>query len=79
MTQEVGVVSINHLSHVVLQDDSNAVHVKPSLPEVGVHGQDRLPVEGKLGLGGVLRAAVLEGENLKETAEEHCDYLSLGH
>ena len=31
----------------MLQDDGDAVHVEPPLPEVGVHGEDGLPVGGK--------------------------------
>ncbi len=50
----------------MLQNDSDAMHVQPALPEVGVHGQDGLPVGGKLWLAGVFRATVLEGEDLME-------------
>jgi hypothetical protein len=31
----------------MLQDDTDAVHVQPPLPEVGIHGKDGLPVGGK--------------------------------
>lgn len=50
----------------MFQNDSNAMHVQPALPEVSVHGQDGLPVGGKLRLAGVFRATVLEGEDLME-------------
>lgn len=38
---------------VMLQDDHQPMHVQPALPGVGIHGQHRLPVGCKLGVGGV--------------------------
>lgn len=35
---------------VMLQEENDAMHVQPPLPEVGIHGEDRLPVGGKLGM-----------------------------
>lgn len=53
----------------MLEDDCDAMHVQPSLPEVGVHGEDGLPVGGKLGLRGVFGAAVLQGQDLEGGGE----------
>lgn len=41
------------------------MHVQPPLPEVGIHGEDRLPVGGKLGMARV-RPAVLQGQHLRK-------------
>lgn len=57
----------------MFEDDSDAMHVQPSLPEGGVHGEDGLPVGGKLGLRGVFGSTVLQGEDL-ETAERRFYY-----
>lgn len=40
------------------------MHVQPSLPEVGVHGEDGLPVGSKLGLRGVFGSTVLQRQDL---------------
>lgn len=48
----------------MFKDDSNAMHVQPSLPEGSVHGKDGLPVRSKLGLRGVFGSTVLQGQNL---------------
>lgn len=53
-------------SHVMFKDDSNAMHVQPSLPEGGIHREDGLPVGGKLRLRGVFGSAVLQGQDLRE-------------
>lgn len=45
---------------VMLQKENNTMHVQPPLPEVGIHGKDRLPVGGKLGMARV-RSTVLQG------------------
>lgn len=50
----------------MFKDDSNTMHVQPSLPEVGVHGEDGLPVGSKLGLRGVFGSAVLQRQDLEE-------------
>lgn len=50
----------------MFKDDSNAVHVQPSLPEVGIHGQDGLPVGRKLGLRGVFGSTVLQRQDLEK-------------
>lgn len=47
-------------SHVMFKDDSNVMHVQPSLPEVGIHGEDGLPVGSKLGLRGIFGSTVLQ-------------------
>lgn len=49
----------------MFEDDSDAMHVQPSLPEVGVHGEDGLPVGSKLRLRGVFGAAVLQRQDLQ--------------
>lgn len=48
-----------HYIRVMLQKDHYTMHVQPPLPEVGIHGKDRLPVGGKLGMAGV-RPTVLQ-------------------
>ena len=48
---------------VVLQDEHQAMHVQPALPRVRIHGQHRLPVGSKLGMGGV-GATVLKRQHL---------------
>lgn len=50
----------------MFQNDSNAMHVQPSLPEVGIHGKDGLPIGSKLGLRGVFGSTVLQGQNLEK-------------
>lgn len=50
---------------VMLQKENNTMHVQPPLPEVGIHGKDRLPVGGKLGMARV-RSAVLQGQHLRK-------------
>lgn len=52
-------------SHVMFKNNSDAMHVQPSLPEVGIHGEDGLPVGGKLGLRGVFGSAVLQRQDLE--------------
>lgn len=42
------------------------MHVQPSLPEVGVHGEDGLPVGGKLGLRRVFGSTVLQRQDLEK-------------
>lgn len=54
----------------MFQDNSDAVHVQPSLPEVSVHGEDGLPVGGKLGLRRVFGAAVLQRQHLQNNGYE---------
>lgn len=56
----------------MFEEDGNAMHVQPSLPEVGIHGEDWLPVGGKLGLRGVFGSTVLQGQDLdgKQTAQK---------
>lgn len=49
----------------MFKNNSDAMHVQPSLPEVGIHGEDRLPVGGKLGLRGVFGSTVLQRQNLE--------------
>lgn len=49
----------------MFEDDSDAMHVQPSLPEGGVHGEDGLPVGSKLGLRGVFGSTVLQGQDLE--------------
>lgn len=56
-------------SHVMFKDDSDAMHVQPSLPEVSVHGEDGLPVGSKLGLRGVFGSAVLQRQDLEKRRE----------
>lgn len=55
-----------YFSHVMFKDDCNAMHVQPSLPEVGIHGEDGLPVGSKLGLRRVFGSTVLQRQDLKE-------------
>lgn len=50
----------------MFKDDSNAMHVQPSLPEVGIHGENGLPVGSKLGLRRVFGPTVLQGQNLQK-------------
>lgn len=50
----------------MFKDDGNAMHVQPSLPEVGVHGEDGLPIGRKLGLRGVFGSAVLQRQDLEQ-------------
>lgn len=52
-------------SHVMFKNNSDAMHVQPSLPEVGIHGEDGLPVGGKLGLRGVFGSTVLQRQDLE--------------
>lgn len=49
----------------MFKNNSDAMHVQPSLPEVGIHGEDGLPVGGKLGLRGVFGSAVLQRQDLE--------------
>lgn len=49
----------------MFQDDGDAMHVQPPLPEVSVHGEDGLPVRGELRLRGVFRSTVLQGQDLQ--------------
>lgn len=46
-------------SHVMFKDYSDTMHVQPSLPEIGIHGEDRFPVRSKLGLSWVFGSIVL--------------------
>lgn len=55
----------------MFQDNSDAMHVQPSLPEVGIHGEDGLPVGGKLGLRGVFGAAVLQRQHLEHNEKKN--------
>ncbi len=45
------------------------MHVQPSLPEVGIHGEDGLPVGSKLGLRGVFGSTVLQRQDLKKRGD----------
>lgn len=56
---QLRVINSTRPSHVVLKDDGNTMHVQPSLPEVGVHGEDGFPVGGELGLSRVFGSIVL--------------------
>lgn len=49
----------------MLQKEDYTMHVQPPLPEVGIHGKDRLPVGGKLGMARV-RPTVLQGQHLRK-------------
>lgn len=50
---------------VMLQQQNDAMHVQPPLPEVCIHGKDWFPVGGELRVAGV-RPAVLQGQYLEE-------------
>lgn len=49
----------------MFKDYRDAMHVQPSLPEIGIHGEDGLPVGSKLGLRRVFGSIVLQRKDLR--------------